>query len=76
MYVIGYASQSAQTLLKSIREKVKDEKSLSAAPGGAPFGIHFRTLGNVAYFMTSLNTSPDKIRSVEDRIWSALHDVN
>ncbi|KAF7978835.1 hypothetical protein HWV62_44633 [Athelia sp. TMB] len=69
----GYASQSAQTLLSSIRDKLTDDKSLSTAPGGAPFGIHFRTLGNVAYFMTSLNTSPETIRSIEDRIWSALH---
>jgi dethiobiotin synthetase/adenosylmethionine--8-amino-7-oxononanoate aminotransferase len=42
------------------------------APGASPFSIHYRTLGDVAYFMTSLNTSPSVIRSVEDRIWQAL----
>lgn len=61
-------------LLKSIRESLPGDKSLSTALGGAPFKIHFRMLGNVAYFMTSLNTSPETIRSVEDRIWNALND--
>lgn len=42
------------------------------APGGAPFSVHFRTLGNVAYFMTSLNTPAATVRSVEDRIWAVL----
>ncbi|KAJ7026924.1 PLP-dependent transferase [Mycena alexandri] len=36
------------------------------------FSVHFRTLGNVAYFMTSLNTAPETIRTVEDKIWKAL----
>jgi dethiobiotin synthetase/adenosylmethionine--8-amino-7-oxononanoate aminotransferase len=40
-----------------------------------PFGIHFRTLGNVAYFMTSLNTPYETIRSVEERIRSTLQQV-
>ena len=40
--------------------------------GGAPFGIHFRTLGDVAYFITSLNTTSAVIRSIEDKIWKAL----
>ena len=43
-----------------------------SAPGGAPFTIHFRTLGDVAYFLTSLNTPPATIRAVEDRIWALL----
>lgn len=40
-------------------------------PSG-PFGVHFRTLGNVAYFMTSLNTPLETIRSVQDKIQSTL----
>ncbi|KIM84796.1 hypothetical protein PILCRDRAFT_817597 [Piloderma croceum F 1598] len=68
----GYGSHSAQTLLQSIKGSVLDEQSVSPAPGGAPFGINYRTLGNVAYFMTSLNTPSATIRSVEDRIWNAL----
>ena len=70
--LLGYASHSAQALLQSIKGSVLDEQSVSLAPGGAPFGINYRTLGNVAYFMTSLNTPSATIRSVEDRIWNAL----
>jgi dethiobiotin synthetase/adenosylmethionine--8-amino-7-oxononanoate aminotransferase len=38
--------------------------------------VHYRTLGNVAYFMTSLNTPADTVREVEDRIWVALSAGN
>ncbi|KAJ6541994.1 PLP-dependent transferase [Mycena vulgaris] len=58
----GYVSQSAQTLLQSL--KINDTDS--------SFSVHFRTLGNVAYFMTSLNTAPETIRALEDKIWKAL----
>ncbi|KAJ7748780.1 PLP-dependent transferase [Mycena maculata] len=61
----GYVSHSAQTLLQSI--KFRDTGSESGL-----FSVHFRTLGNVAYFMTSLNTAPETIRSLEDKIWKAL----
>ncbi|KAJ7667394.1 PLP-dependent transferase [Mycena rosella] len=44
----------------------------SEASEFAQFSVHFRTLGNVAYFMTSLNTAPEIIRSLEDKIWKAL----
>ncbi|KIJ11983.1 hypothetical protein PAXINDRAFT_83629 [Paxillus involutus ATCC 200175] len=67
----GYASHSAQALLRSIKTSACDG-SLSSAPGGAPFGIHYRTLGNVAYFMTSLNTPRDTIEEVENRLWRVL----
>jgi len=68
----GYGSHSAQMLLQSIKGSVPNHHLVSSAPGGAPFGINYRTLGNVAYFMTSLNTTSAIIRSVEDRIWSTL----
>ncbi|KAJ7187133.1 PLP-dependent transferase [Mycena filopes] len=61
----GYTSQSAQTMLQSLR--IHDAESL-----GSDFSVHYRTLGNVAYFMTSLNTAPETIRTVEDKIWKAL----
>ncbi|KAJ7102840.1 onanonoxo-7-onima-8-eninoihtemlysoneda [Mycena epipterygia] len=64
----GYVSQSAQTLLQSI--KVADPGSPES--GFSQFSVHFRTLGSVAYFMTSLNTGPETIRSLEDKIWKAL----
>ncbi|KAG1723368.1 pyridoxal phosphate-dependent transferase [Suillus paluster] len=64
----GYASHSAQALLQSMRLPL-DDGSTSPAPGGAPFGVHYRTLGNVAYFMSSLNTSRATIEALEDRLW-------
>ena len=70
----GYQSHSARALLESIRTAVqKDSDTLSPAPGGSPFGIHYRTLGNVAYFMLSLNTPPNVVRAVEERVWSVLN---
>ncbi|KAH7927967.1 PLP-dependent transferase [Leucogyrophana mollusca] len=71
----GYASHSAQNVLQSIKNSAGDDQTLSAAPGGAPFGIHYRTLGNVAYFMTSLNTQQATIDSVENRIWDSLSNT-
>ncbi|KAF8623721.1 hypothetical protein AX17_007418 [Amanita inopinata Kibby_2008] len=68
----GYTSHSAENLLAPLRE-IASNDAVSSALGGLPFSIHFRTLGNVAYFMTSLNTAPSVIRSVEDRIWKALN---
>ncbi|TFK49523.1 PLP-dependent transferase [Heliocybe sulcata] len=61
----GYRSNSAQQLLQPM---------IAAATHELPnaFGMHFRTLGNVAYFITSLNTPPETVRMVEDKIWSAL----
>ncbi|KAJ7749061.1 PLP-dependent transferase [Mycena maculata] len=64
----SYVSHSAQTLLQSI--KFRDTGSLASESG--QFSVHFRTLGNVAYFMTSLNTAPETVRSLEDKIWTAL----
>ncbi|KDR78927.1 hypothetical protein GALMADRAFT_244587 [Galerina marginata CBS 339.88] len=68
----GYTSHSAQELFRSLNLTSQDDGEMSTAPGGAPFGMHFRTLGDVAYFMTSLNTSSTVIRSIEDKIWKTL----
>ena len=70
---LGYGSHSAQKLLQPLRLP-NDPQSPSAAPGGAPFGMHYRTLGDVAYFMLSLNTPPEVTRTVEERIWTALQN--
>jgi dethiobiotin synthetase/adenosylmethionine--8-amino-7-oxononanoate aminotransferase len=71
--VLGYTSHTAQGVLRSIeRPAIDDGGALSSAPGGAPFGIHYRTLGNVAYFMTSLNTPRKTIEEVENRLWKTL----
>ncbi|KAI0774996.1 onanonoxo-7-onima-8-eninoihtemlysoneda [Trametes elegans] len=69
----GYQSHSARVLLDSINTAVERDV-LSPAPGGSPFGIHYRTLGNVAYFMLSLNTPANVVRAVEERVWTALEN--
>ncbi|KAK7044197.1 hypothetical protein VNI00_007917 [Paramarasmius palmivorus] len=68
----GYVSHSAEAVFKGLNLVDPTDNALSAAPGGAPYGVHFRTLGNVAYFMTSLNTTPSTLRSLEDKIWRTL----
>ena len=47
---------------------------MAAADDEESFSINYRTLGNVAYFMLSLNTPPEVTRTVEERIWTALQN--
>ncbi|KAG6909444.1 hypothetical protein DXG01_000429 [Tephrocybe rancida] len=69
----GYTSHAAQETLKPLSElHLASDSHATQAPGGAPYAVHYRTLGNVAYFMTSLNTSAEVVREVEDRIWGVL----
>jgi dethiobiotin synthetase/adenosylmethionine--8-amino-7-oxononanoate aminotransferase len=63
---------SAQATFAPLRGYISEANDLSAAPGGAPFTTHYRTLGDVAYFMTSLNTQAPVVRAMEDRIWGIL----
>jgi dethiobiotin synthetase/adenosylmethionine--8-amino-7-oxononanoate aminotransferase len=73
MDITGYQSHSAQATLKALGDAVSGTShQVTSAPGGAPFSVHFRTLGEVAYFITSLNTPPATIRAVEDKIWALL----
>lgn len=60
----GYQSHSAQKLLEGLRVAAADDEE--------SFSINYRTLGNVAYFMLSLNTPAEKVRHIEDRIWRTL----
>ena len=53
----GYSSHSAERLLRSLET---DES------------VHFRTLGHVAYFITSANTDSSNIRKLEYQILLAL----
>ncbi|KAF8580612.1 PLP-dependent transferase [Ramaria rubella] len=63
----GYGSASAQTALSFLqRVLILDGSSPT------PFGVHFRTLGNVAYFMCSLNTRPETLRALEGTILKGL----
>ncbi|KZT41301.1 PLP-dependent transferase [Sistotremastrum suecicum HHB10207 ss-3] len=64
----GYASFRAQNLLAPLKTLSQD----NTGPGGLPARIHFRTLGNVAYFMSNLNTPETVLRSTEKRIWESL----
>ena len=64
--VQGYRSTAAQDMLDSIRDT-------DYGPTGAcSFGIHFRTLGDLGYFITSLNTERQIIANVEKRILEVL----
>ncbi|EPS92604.1 hypothetical protein FOMPIDRAFT_1056710, partial [Fomitopsis schrenkii] len=67
----GYGSHSAQELLQPLRLP-RSEPLSPAAPGGASFGLHYRTLGDVAYFMLSLNTPAVVVETVQARIVEAL----
>ncbi|KAK7691114.1 hypothetical protein QCA50_006217 [Cerrena zonata] len=71
----GYQSHSATRLLDSIRA-TEDNDGSSSLFGGAAFGINYRTLGNVAYFMLSLNTPSETIRAVEQRVWKTLSSTS
>ncbi|KAH8825137.1 PLP-dependent transferase [Flagelloscypha sp. PMI_526] len=55
--------------------KISGDGSAELSPGGMPFSVHYRTLGDVAYFVTSLNTRSEVIRELEEKIWNALNDV-
>lgn len=71
----GYQSTSAHKLFQRLNEVAHNDGELAPAPGGSRYAIHFRTLGNVAYFMLSLNTGAATIRAVEDRIWHVISKV-
>ena len=62
----GYRSTAAEEILNPIR----DTDPNLANPDS--FGIHFRTLGDLGYFITSLNTERQVIAKVEKRILEVL----
>jgi len=64
--VQGYRSTAAQEILGPIR----DPDPSSTSPHS--FGIHFRTLGDLGYFITSLNTERQVIAEVEKKILKVL----
>jgi dethiobiotin synthetase/adenosylmethionine--8-amino-7-oxononanoate aminotransferase len=57
----GYQSTAAVELLRQLKEAANDKKA-----------IHARPLGNTLYWMTSVNTPSDRVRSVEATILEAL----
>ncbi|KAJ4463327.1 pyridoxal phosphate-dependent transferase [Lentinula edodes] len=75
----SYTSTSAETVFSPLSQMLPPASHYTTpskfVPGtlSAPvYSIHFRTLGNVAYFMTSLNTSLDVVREVQEQIWQIL----
>ncbi|GAA5974287.1 hypothetical protein JCM11641_006713 [Rhodosporidiobolus odoratus] len=70
----GYSSTVAESLLRRLRYSYpsRTAKEASASPTGAPFGIHARPLGNVVYFMSSLNSKPEALRAVEQSVLQAI----
>ena len=70
--LIGYTSSMAQKLLSTLTSIVTSSDQPSPAPGQLPYSIHFRTLGNIAYFMGSLNTERSVYEGMEKRIVDAL----
>ncbi|KAF9075993.1 pyridoxal phosphate-dependent transferase [Rhodocollybia butyracea] len=76
----GYTSTSAETVFRALLQIATSDSPLTTpttpSGTGAPYSIHFRTLGNVAYFMTSLNTNLETVKEVEERIWEVLQDWN
>ncbi|KAJ3744357.1 PLP-dependent transferase [Lentinula detonsa] len=80
----SYTSTSAETVFEPLCQILPPTSTptssfgpAKATPGSLStpgYSIHFRTLGNVAYFMTSLNTTLDVVREVQARIWRILND--
>ncbi|KDQ06727.1 hypothetical protein BOTBODRAFT_140806 [Botryobasidium botryosum FD-172 SS1] len=70
----GYQANSANELLASVQNHLATSNSneLTPAPGGGSFGIHFRTLGSVVYFMSSLNTPAKLLRTLEASLLDVL----
>lgn len=69
----GYESTAAASLLAGLRHGTPVSTGDStASPGGQDFGIHARPLGNVVYFMSSLNSEPATLRAVENRLFTDL----
>lgn len=65
---VGYDSHIAKKILSSIGQPTVGPDECDSLP----FGIHMRSLGDVAYFMTSLNTPTATVRSLEKGIIAAL----
>jgi len=70
----GYQANSANELLASVQNHLatSNNNELTPAPGGGSFGIHFRTLGSVVYFMSSLNTPAKLLRTLEASLLDVL----
>ncbi|KAF8320284.1 PLP-dependent transferase [Clavulina sp. PMI_390] len=69
----GYQAYSAQLFLQSVQKNLSSSRrSDDQAQPLLPMGLHFRPLGNVAYLMTSLNTTDETIRALEKALLLSL----
>ncbi|KAK4703477.1 bifunctional dethiobiotin synthetase / adenosylmethionine---8-amino-7-oxononanoate aminotransferase, partial [Phenoliferia sp. Uapishka_3] len=69
----GYQSTASEAFLRRLRygaPLIPDSPTVS--PAGSPFNIHARPLGNVVYWMASLNSDPSTLRAIEAAILDAL----
>ena len=69
----GYQSTASEAFLRRLRygpEMTPDSAAVS--PAGMSFNMHARPLGNVVYWMASLNSEPATLRAVEAAILDAL----
>ncbi|SGZ32300.1 BQ5605_C040g11850 [Microbotryum silenes-dioicae] len=63
----GYDSAASVDLLA----RLKDAK-IPGGPSAKGYNVHARPLGNVVYFMTSLNSKLEDLRALEGALWEAL----
>ena len=69
----GYSSTASAAILAQLRDGAPlDPLAPDASPMGLPFHIHARPLGNVIYFMSSLNSNASTLRSVEKALLRLL----
>ncbi|KAE8226373.1 hypothetical protein CF319_g1042 [Tilletia indica] len=67
----GYASSAATDILRTLRtQPVKD--IIGTTTEGDHFRVHARPLGNVLYFMSSLNSPAETLRSTEKALLALL----
>jgi adenosylmethionine-8-amino-7-oxononanoate aminotransferase len=62
--VVGYQATTAQTFIACVQRKLSDS--------GSEYGLNARTLGNVVYFMSSLNTGREVLKVIESAVLAAL----
>lgn len=76
----GYSSNVAESVLQRLRFGPAFDIQAGIASSGADqtrilgpaFNIHARPLGNIIYFMSSLNSTPEALRAVEEALLESL----
>ncbi|GAA5889043.1 hypothetical protein JCM6882_009726 [Rhodosporidiobolus microsporus] len=73
----GYTSTASNAILRRLRfggaeAPAEGAEGVAEGDGVQTAGIHARALGDVLYFMSSLNSREGTLRGVEERIWAAL----